>query len=64
MAMFSMGIAFALGLAPTLGGIVTDYLGWRYIFLIPVPLGFISLIMGVFFIPEKKIRGKRGSLTS
>ena len=60
MGLFSMGVAFALGLAPALGGIVVDTLGWRYVFLIPVPVALISLAMGVFFIPERKSRGPAG----
>ncbi|MBO89915.1 MAG: MFS transporter [Rickettsiales bacterium] len=54
MGFFSMGVGFALGLAPALGGIVVDTLGWRYVFLIPVPVALLSLALGVFFIPERK----------
>lgn len=54
MGLFSMGVAFALGLAPALGGIVVDTLGWRYIFLIPIPVALISLALGAFLIPDRK----------
>tara|TARA_B100000676_G_scaffold279752_1_gene303335 strand:+ start:1376 stop:2926 length:1551 start_codon:yes stop_codon:yes gene_type:complete len=54
MGFFSMGVGFALGLAPALGGIVVDTLGWRYVFLIPVPVALLSLALGVLFIPERK----------
>ena len=59
MGFFSMGVGFALGLAPALGGIVVDLLGWRYVFLIPVPVALISLTLGVIFVPERKGRTHR-----
>ena len=60
MGFFSMGVGFALGLAPALGGIVVDLLGWRYVFLIPVPVALISLTLGVIFVPERKGRTHPG----
>lgn len=42
----TQGIAAALG--PTIGGIVTQFIGWRWIFLINVPLTVIMLIIGLF----------------
>lgn len=60
MGFFSMGVGFALGLAPALGGIVVDLLGWRYVFLIPIPVALLSLFLGVFFIPERERRGPVG----
>ena len=60
MGFFSMGVGFALGLAPALGGIVVDTLGWRYVFLIPVPVALLSLALGVFFIPERKDQSPAG----
>ncbi len=60
MGFFSMGVGFALGLAPALGGIVVDLLGWRYVFLIPVPVALISLTLGVIFVPERKGRTQPG----
>ena len=61
MGFFSMGVGFALGLAPALGGVVIDLLGWRYVFLIPIPVALLSLVLGVFFIPERKSRGPAGN---
>ncbi len=45
-----MGIAPALG--PILGGLVTSYFGWRWSFLINLPLGLVLISM-VFFSAEE-----------
>lgn len=52
MAMFSMGVVFALGLGPALGGITIDALNWRYIFLVPIPPALLSLVLGFMFLPD------------
>lgn len=46
------GIAVVVGpvIGPTLGGLITDTLGWRWIFFINVPIGIIAVIMSVLFL--------------
>ncbi|WP_165329444.1 MFS transporter [Streptococcus tangpeifui] len=39
----TQGLAAALG--PTIGGMLTQYLGWRWIFLVNLPLMIISLVI-------------------
>lgn len=39
----TQGLAAALG--PSIGGILTQYLGWRWIFLVNLPLMIISLVI-------------------
>lgn len=39
-------------IAPVLGGFITDTIGWRWIFLINVPLGTIALIAGLVLLPK------------
>ncbi|MBC8204875.1 MFS transporter [bacterium] len=41
-----VGTTVAIGLSsgPVLGGIITDYFGWRYIFLFNLPIGVAALI--------------------
>jgi EmrB/QacA subfamily drug resistance transporter len=46
-AMGYIGSTVAIGsiLGPTLGGFIVDLLGWKYIFLINVPIGFTQLLL-------------------
>ncbi|MGA2483307.1 MAG: DHA2 family efflux MFS transporter permease subunit [Candidatus Acidiferrales bacterium] len=45
MAMFGMGVVVAPIIGPTLGGWLTDNYSWRWIFLINIPVGVLSLLM-------------------
>jgi DHA2 family multidrug resistance protein len=53
-AMSYWGIGSVCGavMGPTLGGYLTEYLSWRYIFYINVPFGLVALIGVVLFLPE------------
>ena len=44
------GLAAAAG--PALGGILTEYFNWRYIFFINVPIGIICILLTMKFIKE------------
>ncbi len=37
-----------------LGGIITTFIGWQYIFFINVPIGIIALVLGVKYISDKQ----------
>ena len=45
MAMYGMGVVVAPTIGPTLGGWITDSYSWRWIFLLNVPIGIISVLM-------------------
>jgi EmrB/QacA subfamily drug resistance transporter len=60
MGMFSMGVVFALGLGPAVGGITIDNLNWRYIFLVPIPTALLALTLGALFMPERRQAGEPG----
>jgi len=45
MAIYGMGVVVAPTLGPTLGGWITDNYSWRWIFLLNVPVGIVSLAM-------------------
>jgi EmrB/QacA subfamily drug resistance transporter len=50
------GAAQALGLAlgPTIGGLLVQAGGWRWIFWVNVPLGLAGVVLGWFFIPRSR----------
>jgi DHA2 family multidrug resistance protein len=50
MAIFGMGVVLAPIIGPTLGGWITDSFSWRWIFLINIPVGVISLVLTLFLI--------------
>jgi DHA2 family multidrug resistance protein len=50
MAIFGMGVVLAPIIGPTLGGWITDSYSWRWIFLINIPVGVISLVLTFFLI--------------
>src|SRR6202044_3191404 len=37
---------------PPLGGFITTYASWPWIFLINVPIGLVGMVMATFFIPD------------
>lgn len=49
-------------LAPTIGGYVTTYWGWRFIFLILTCIAVLMLLMVIFFLPENYRPDKSYSL--
>ncbi len=52
------GVASILG--PSVGGVITDSLSWRWVFYVNVPVGFLAFFMLLFFLPSLKQReGKR-----
>lgn len=53
----AMGIVItiaALGTAigPTVGGLLTDYLSWHWIFFINVPIGICAILLGLRVVPK------------
>jgi len=46
----SFGLANAFG--PSLGGYLTEYWGWRWVFFVNLPVGILSLIFVGYFLPS------------
>jgi len=49
------GQALGLALGPSLGGIVVDAVGWRWVFAINVPVGIAGLLAGRYLIPRTRL---------
>ena len=47
----------AIGLI--LGGILTEYLGWRWCLYVNLPIALITVILGIRFVQESKAPGDR-----
>ena len=47
-------------IAPALGGVLTDTVGWRWIFLVNVPIGIGLLLAGLRLVPRSGLRERRG----
>jgi DHA2 family multidrug resistance protein len=53
-AVFGMSVMVGPALGPVMGGVLTDNLGWRSIFNINLPLGFLALFIGSMVIKNVK----------
>ncbi|AKV55307.1 MFS transporter [Bifidobacterium actinocoloniiforme] len=51
-----MSSAAAIG--PLMGGLFTQTIGWRWIFLVNLPLGAIVFVFSIPFVPESKGQGR------
>ncbi len=52
--LFGIVIVFAPSLGPTLGGYLVDYVNWRYIFYINVPVGILTFFLASITLRETK----------
>jgi DHA2 family multidrug resistance protein len=52
MSIWGLGVVIAPILAPTLGGYLTDYLSWRWVFWINIPVGMLSFFLIAKFIHD------------
>ena len=55
MGLLSAVFGFANVLGPILGGVITDTLGWRWIFFVNVPIGIIAVSMIIYSLPNFKL---------
>jgi EmrB/QacA subfamily drug resistance transporter len=53
-AAWAMAAAMSTAIGPILGGILTDSLGWRYIFWLNAPVGVLALLMTYRYLPESR----------
>jgi EmrB/QacA subfamily drug resistance transporter len=52
MGMYGLGIIVAPAVGPTLGGYLVEYVDWRLIFFINVPVGILGVIAAVMLLPR------------
>ncbi|BDM62843.1 MFS transporter [Shewanella sp. NFH-SH190041] len=50
MALFSVGVLLGPILGPTVGGIITENMDWRWIFYVNLPVGMLCLALLYFFV--------------
>jgi DHA2 family multidrug resistance protein len=53
MGIFGLGVSFAPALGPTLGGLITEHLSWRWIFFVNVPIGVVNVIAALALLPKE-----------
>jgi DHA2 family multidrug resistance protein len=51
-AVYGMAVVLAPAIGPTLGGYITDTYSWRWVFLINVPVGIVSLLLTSRFVTD------------
>jgi len=62
MGSYTMVVGLSQALGPTLGGVILQYISWRFLFYINIPLGLSSLFLISKFYLEKEIHGKGESI--
>jgi MFS transporter, DHA2 family, multidrug resistance protein len=53
MAIYGTGIQIAPMLGPMIGGLVIDAVGWREVFLVPIPICVVGLLLGMAYLPRR-----------
>ncbi|MEZ5531096.1 MAG: DHA2 family efflux MFS transporter permease subunit [Steroidobacteraceae bacterium] len=59
MAWWGVGVMLGPVIGPTLGGFLTEYYSWRWVFYINVPIGVLAWIGVTVFVPETPIARER-----
>lgn len=52
MGIFGIALLVAPAIGPTLGGYLVEYIEWRWIFTINLPIGVIGILLSLFVLPE------------
>jgi len=56
---WSFGVMFSAICGPTLGGILTDFLSWRWNFYVNIPIASVAMLLIYMFVPESNDNEKR-----
>ena len=52
MGIYGTGVSFAPAIGPTLGGYLTEYFNWRWVFYVNLPVGLLVVPLGMLIIPK------------
>lgn len=52
MGLYGVGVVFAPAIGPTLGGYLVEYVNWRLIFYINVPIGILGTVAALLLLPR------------
>jgi len=55
MGVFGLGVVFAPAIGPTMGGMMIEYFSWRYVFYISLPFCALAAVLGLLFMPTRRI---------
>src|SRR5690349_14309088 len=58
MGMYGLGIIVAPAIGPTLGGYLVEYVDWRLIFFINVPVGIVAAMAAISILPKFPATGR------
>lgn len=50
---WSLVSAIMTAIGPPVGGWFAEYATWRWIFIMPIPFGIISMLVAIFFVPRR-----------
>ncbi|MBL4720420.1 MAG: DHA2 family efflux MFS transporter permease subunit [Alphaproteobacteria bacterium] len=59
MGWWTIGMMFGPIFGPTLGGAITEYFSWSWVFFVNVPIAIATITMVILFVPESKERARR-----
>jgi EmrB/QacA subfamily drug resistance transporter len=52
MGLYGLGVLFAPGIGPSLGGYLVEYISWRWIFYVNVPIAILGALAAVLVLPH------------
>jgi EmrB/QacA subfamily drug resistance transporter len=52
MGIVGVALLIAPALGPTIGGYLVEYVGWKWIFTINIPIGILGFLLAFFFLPK------------
>ncbi len=56
MGVYGLGAAFAPAIGPSLGGLITEHLTWRWIFYVNVPIGILDAMAVLLLLENRRSR--------